>query len=205
MGDVTCFSFDPVKVITSIDGGAVVVGDRALLERLRHWRFLGIDRETHERYKNSRAWEYDVVGQGFRYHMTNINAAIGLSQLARVDEFIAARRAACRLYTERLAGLADVRCPATDFTEVAPFIYTIRVTAGRREGLIAHLKRHGIATGIHFLPAQDFSFLKGCRRGDLRVTERVTREILTLPLHTLMDPALVERVAATIREYFQAR
>src|SRR5262249_983222 len=72
-GDIACFSFDPVKVITSIDGGAVVVGDRALLERLRHWRFLGIDRETHERYKNSRAWEYDVVGQGFRYHMTNIN------------------------------------------------------------------------------------------------------------------------------------
>ena len=205
VGDITCFSFDPVKVITSIDGGAVVVGDRALLERLRHWRFLGIDRETHERYKNSRAWEYDVVGQGFRYHMTNINAAIGLSQLARAQEFIAARRASCRLYSERLAGLPDVRCPATDFTDVAPFIYTVRVTANRREALIEHLKRRGIATGIHFLPAQDFSFLKDCRRGDLAVTERVTREILTLPLHTLMAPALVERVAAAIREFFEGR
>ena len=204
-GDITCFSFDPVKVITSIDGGAVVVGDGELLERLRHWRFLGIDRETHERYKNSRAWEYDVVGQGFRYHMTNINAAIGLSQLARADEFIAARRASCRLYSERLAGLDDVRCPATDFADVAPFIYTVRVPAPRREGLIEHLKRRGIATGIHFLPAQDFSFLKGCRRGDLSVTERVTREILTLPLHTLMPAAVVERVAAAIREYFGAR
>ena len=204
-GDVTCFSFDPVKVITSIDGGAVVIGEPASLERLRQWRFLGIDRETHERYKNSRSWEYDVVDQGFRYHMTNINAAIGLSQLARVDEFIAARRASCRLYNERLAGLAAVRCPATDFTDVAPFIYTVRVEAGRREGLIEHLKRRGIATGIHFLPAQDFSFLKGCRRGDLGVTERVTREILTLPLHTLMAPALVERVAAAIREHFEGR
>ena len=204
-GDITCFSFDPVKVITSIDGGAVVVGERELLERLRQWRFLGIDRETHERYKNSRAWEYDVVGQGFRYHMTNINAAIGLSQLARADEFIAARRASCRLYNERLAGLDGVRGPATDFADVAPFIYTVRVPAHRREGLIEHLKRRGIATGIHFLPAQDFSFLKGCRRGDLSVTERVTREILTLPLHTLMPAAVVERVAAAIREYFGAR
>jgi len=204
-GDITCFSFDPVKVITSIDGGAVVVGERELLERLRHWRFLGIDRETHERYKNSRAWEYDVVGQGFRYHMTNINAAIGLSQLARADEFIAARRASCRLYSERLADLDGVRCPATDFADVAPFIYTVRVPAPRREGLIEHLKRRGIATGVHFLPAQDFSFLKGCRRGDLSVTERVTREILTLPLHTLMPAAVVERVAAAIREYFGAR
>ena len=205
VGDIACFSFDPVKVITSIDGGAVVVGDRELLERLRHWRFLGIDRETHERYKNSRAWEYDVVGQGFRYHMTNINAAIGLSQLARAGEFIAARRASCRLYNERLAGLAEIRRPATDFTDVAPFIYTVRVTAARREALIEHLKRRGIATGIHFLPAQDFSFLKDARRGDLGVTERVTREILTLPLHTLMAPVLVERVAAAIREFFGAR
>jgi len=97
-----------------------------------------------------------------------------------------------------------VRCPATDFADVAPFIYTVRVTARRRDGLIEHLKRRGIATGIHFLPAQDFTFLKDCRRGDLAVTERATREILTLPLHTLMAPALVERVAAAIREHFES-
>jgi dTDP-4-amino-4,6-dideoxygalactose transaminase len=203
-GDVTCFSFDPVKVITSIDGGAVVVNDAGDLERLRHWRFLGIDRETLARYQNSRAWEYDVVSQGFRYHLTNINAAVGVSQLARVDEFIAGRRASCRLYSARLAGLDGVRAPATDFEDVSPFIYTVRVPPARREPLIDHLRRRGIATGIHFLPAQDFSFLKGCRRGDLSVTERVTREIITLPLHTLMPAATVERVAAAIREFFRA-
>jgi dTDP-4-amino-4,6-dideoxygalactose transaminase len=200
-GDVTCFSFDPVKVITSIDGGAVVVSDAALLERLRHWRFLGIDRETMARYKNSRAWEYDVVSQGFRYHLTNINAAVGLSQLARVDEFIASRRRACRLYNRLLADVAGVRCPATDFEDVSPFIYTVRVPAARREGLIEHLRSRGVATGIHFLPAQDFTYLKGCRRGDLAVTERATREIVTLPLHTHMAPAVVERVVAAIREH----
>jgi dTDP-4-amino-4,6-dideoxygalactose transaminase len=200
-GDVTCFSFDPVKVITSIDGGAVVVGDPTVLERLRHWRFLGIDRETMARYKNSRAWEYDVVSQGFRYHLTNINAAVGLSQLARADEFIASRRQVCRLYNRLLADVAGVRCPATDFHDVSPFIYTVRVPAARREGLIEHLRGRGVATGIHFLPAQDFTYLKGCRRGDLSVTERATREIVTLPLHTHMAPATVERVAATIREY----
>jgi len=202
-GDVTCFSFDPVKVITSIDGGAVVVGGAAELQRLRHFRFLGIDRETLERYKNSRAWEYDVVSQGFRYHMTNINAAVGLSQLARVEEFIAGRRHACRLYNQLLAGVAGVRCPATDFEDVSPFIYTVRVPAHRRNRLIEHLRRRGIATGIHFLPAQDFTYLRGCRRGDLRVTERVTGEILTLPLHTSMADATVERVANAIREHLE--
>jgi dTDP-4-amino-4,6-dideoxygalactose transaminase len=201
VGDVTCFSFDPVKVITSIDGGAVVVNDAATLERLRQWRFLGIDRETLARYRNSRAWEYDVVSQGFRYHLTNINAAVGLSQLARVDEFIASRRQACRLYTRLLAGVAGARGPATDFEDVSPFIYTVRVPAARREGLIAHLRGRGIATGIHFLPAQDFTYLKGFRRGDLAVTERVAREILTLPLHTHMAPATIERVVDAIREH----
>jgi dTDP-4-amino-4,6-dideoxygalactose transaminase len=200
-GDITCFSFDPVKVITSIDGGAVVVGDAADLERLRHLRFLGIDRETHERYKNSRAWQYDVVSQGFRYHLTNINAAVGLSQLARVDEFIRSRQASCRLYNRLLAGVAGVRCPATDFEDVSPFIYTVRVPAARREGLIEHLRARGIATGIHFLPAQEFTFLRGCRRGDLAVTARAAGEILTLPLHTHMAAATVERVADAIREY----
>jgi dTDP-4-amino-4,6-dideoxygalactose transaminase len=200
-GDVTCFSFDPVKVITSIDGGAVVVGDAADLERLRRLRFLGIDRETHERYKNSRAWQYDDVAQGFRYHLTNINAAVGLSQLARADEFIRSRRASCRLYNRLLAGVAGVRCPATDFEDVSPFIYTVRVPAARREGLIDHMRARGIATGIHFLPAQEFTFLRGCRRGDLSVTARAAGEILTLPLHTHMAPATVERVADTIREH----
>jgi dTDP-4-amino-4,6-dideoxygalactose transaminase len=203
-GDITCFSFDPVKVITSIDGGAVVVGDAAILEQLRHWRFLGIDRETMARYKNSRAWEYDVVSQGFRYHMTNINAAVGVSQLTRVEEFITSRRHACRLYNRLLADVAEVRCPATDFEDVSPFIYTVRVPAARRERLIERLRGSGIATGIHFLPAQDFTYLKFCRRGDLAVTERVSREILTLPLHTHMPEATVERVAAAIREHLTA-
>jgi dTDP-4-amino-4,6-dideoxygalactose transaminase len=203
-GDITCFSFDPVKVITSIDGGAVVVGASSELERLRHLRFLGIDRETHERYKNSRAWQYDVVSPGFRYHLTNINAAVGLSQLARVHEFIASRQASCRLYNRLLAGVPGVRGPATDFENVSPFIYTVRVPAARRDGLIEHLRSRGIATGIHFLPAQEFTFLKGCRRGDLPVTERVAREILTLPLHTQMAASTVERVASAIREHLGA-
>jgi len=203
-GDVTCFSFDPVKVITSIDGGAVIVGDAAALEQMRHWRFLGIDRETLARYKNSRAWEYDVVSQGFRYHMTNINAAVGLSQLARVEEFMVSRRHACPLYKRLQAGVAGGRCPATDFEDVSPFIYTVRVPAERRERLIEHLRARGIATGIHFLPAQNFTYLKTCRRGDVSVTERVTREIMTLPLHTHMPAATVERVADAIREHLGA-
>ena len=80
-GDITCFSFDPVKIITSIDGGCVIVNDDEELHKLQHLRLLGVDKDTTERYKNKRAWDYDVVSEGDRYHLNNIMASIGISQI----------------------------------------------------------------------------------------------------------------------------
>ena len=201
-GDIACFSFDPVKVITSIDGGALVLpaGDEA--ERAKQLRLLGIDKETELRYENKRAWEYDVVSRGFRYHLTNINASIGLSQLVRADEFIAARQAHCRLYNELLADIEQITTPGTDFEGVSPFIYTIRVLDGRREELIEHLRTNGVATGIHFMPAHTYAYYSGSRRDDMTVTERVSSQILTLPLHSEMRTETVERICALIILFF---
>lgn len=201
-GDLACFSFDPVKVITSIDGGALVVGDEESLERARRLRLLGIDRDTAERYKNKRAWDYDVVERGFRYHMTNINAAVGLSQLRRIDELIEDRRSACRLYNQVLSDVPEVVTPQTDFAEASPFIYTIRVLGGMREKLIDHLRDQGIATGIHFMPAHEYRYYASARRADMSVTTQISKEILTLPLHASMTAAVVESVAGAVRGYF---
>ncbi len=201
-GDLVCFSFDPVKVITSIDGGAIIVPDEGTAQKVRHLRLLGIDRDTEARYRNQRAWEYDVVSSGFRYHLTNINASIGLSQLARVNEFIVSRRESCRRYGSLLSDLDEVIAPTTDFDGVSPFIYAIRVPASKRTDLIAFLRDRGIATGIHFLPAHRFAFYRDRRRGDLSVTEKVADEILTLPLHSNMPTAMVDRIANEIRRFF---
>jgi dTDP-4-amino-4,6-dideoxygalactose transaminase/RimJ/RimL family protein N-acetyltransferase len=201
-GDLACFSFDPVKVITSIDGGAVVCNGAEEVDQLHYLRFLGVDKDTIERYKNKRAWEYDVVSPGFRYHLTNINASIGVSQLERADEFIASRQRSCRLYNELLAGIPELITPRTDFDGVAPFLYVVRVPADRRADLIEHLREAGVATGIHFMGAHTFAFYRNCRRGDLSVTDRVAGEVLTLPLHSHMPPVLVERVATAIRRFF---
>ena len=95
-GDLTCFSFDPVKIVTSFDGGCVVVPDEAGEEQLRLYRFLGVDKETHLRYKNARAWEYDVVSDGFRYHLNSVSAAVGLSQMARIPSSSRAGRRSVR-------------------------------------------------------------------------------------------------------------
>jgi dTDP-4-amino-4,6-dideoxygalactose transaminase len=204
-GDLTCFSFDPVKVVTCIDGGAVVCRGEEELTRLQHYRLLGIDKDTVERYKNQRAWEYDVVSEGFRYHMTNINASIGLSQLARVDGFIDSRRATCRLYNESFAGLDGVVTLQTDFSNVSPFIYVVRVRPDWRLDFIDFLRQRGVATGIHFMAAHRYSFYESCRRGSMDVTERVSQEVVTLPLHSHMPREKAERVIEGIRAFVKER
>ena len=202
-GDVCCFSFDPVKIITSIDGGCVVVNSEAELTTLQHLRLLGVDRDTTERYKNRRAWEYDVVSEGYRNHLTNIMASIGVSQIKRIDEFIASRQTVCKRYSEAFAEFDQLTVPYTDFDEVSPFIYSLRVPHDQREGLIAHLQDKRIDTGIHFVPVHKHSYFANAPRGDMSVTDKVVQEVLTLPLHSNMREEFVERVVDGVTSYFQ--
>ena len=201
-GDICCFSFDPVKIVTSIDGGCVVVNSEDELRKLQHLRLLGVDRDTTERYKNRRAWEYDVVSEGYRNHLNNIMASIGISQIKRVDEFIASRQEVCKAYNEAFDDMAELTVPYTDFENVSPFIYSLRVQADLREGLIAHLQKRLIDTGIHFIPVHKHSYFADAPHGDLSVTDKVVREVLTLPLHSNMRPEFVERVIEGVTSYF---
>ena len=201
-GDIACFSFDPVKIITSIDGGAVICNE-AECERLRHLRLLGVDKDTTLRYQNKRAWDYDVVDQGYRYHLTNIMASVGISQLLRVEEFIASRQRICRLYNQSFSELEGVITPRSDFEGVSPFIYTLRILDGRREPLIDHMASRGVAAGIHFVPVHRHTYFASARHDDMKVTERVCSEIVTLPLHSNMQPEHIERVIDAVRSFFR--
>lgn len=201
-GDIACFSFDPVKIITSIDGGAVVVNSEEELERLKLLRFLGVNKETTERYKNKRAWEYDVVCQGFRYHMTNILASVGISQIKRVDEFIESRRNVCRTYNDAFRRIDGLIVPPTDFSNVSPFIYCLRVLDSRRGDLIKHLAKLKIDVGIHFVPVHKHTFYRNSRTGDMEVTDRITEQVMTLPLHSNMKPEFVERVIDGVTSFY---
>lgn len=197
-GDITCFSFDPVKIITSIDGGCVVTGSEDDLERLRRMRFLGVNKETAERYKNKRAWDYDVVSEGYRYHLTNIMASVGISQIKRINEFIESRERVCQRYNQAFSAIDGLVVPQTDFMGISPFIYSLRVLRGRRAALIKHLQQHDINVGVHFLPVHRHSHFAGSRRGDMSVTERIAAEVMTLPLHSNMRPEFVQRIVDAV-------
>lgn len=201
-GDLAAFSFDPVKVVTCIDGGCVITPTQSWQEGLQRRRFLGVDKETVVRYANQRAWDYDVVCEGYRYHLNNIMASVGISQLKRAQEFISSRRSVCRAYSAAFERLPGVRVPATDFQGVSPFIYCLRVLDGRRTALMGHLYDHGIECGIHFVPVHKHTEFAGARRSDMRVTDKVVTEVLTLPLHSNMRMDFVDRVIKGVSSFF---
>jgi len=200
-GDISVFSFDPVKLVTSVDGGCIVLESEAEYHKLHHLRLLGVDKDTTERYKNSRAWDYDVVGPGYRYHLTNIMASVGISQLKRAEDFLRTRRDVCRRYSAAFEPLDAVTVPKTDFSNVSPFIYCLRVSE-RREQFIEHMKARNVDVGRHFIPVHRHTYYASARRGDMTVTERVAGEVVTLPLHSYMRPDFVDRVIEGVVSFF---
>ena len=202
-GDLTCYSFGPVKIITSLEGGAVVAPSQDDVRPLHELRLLGVTKDTATRYENRRTWDYDVTRQGFRYHLGSIPAAIGRSQLALVEVFIRNRQEYCRRYNAEFDGLDGVITPRTDFANVSPFIYFIRTPddATRLE-LIRHLGERGIASGIHFLGAHEFSYYRDSRRDGMERTELVADQIITLPLHSFMTDETLEQVVDGVRSFF---
>jgi dTDP-4-amino-4,6-dideoxygalactose transaminase len=203
--DMTMFSFDPVKTITCIDGGALIVRTEEEVTRLHEMRLLGMTQSANVMYTNARAWTYDIKGPGFRYHLANLHAAIGLAQLRKIDLIVESRRKACQYYNEQLAEIADIDLPKTKFTDVTPFLYYVRVPADRRDEFRRHLLEQGIDTGIHWQPGHWFTLFKDCRRGDLSVTERVGHEIVSLPLHSGMTRETQDRVIEAVKSFFAAR
>jgi dTDP-4-amino-4,6-dideoxygalactose transaminase len=123
-------------------------------------------------------------------------------ELQTLHEFVRNRQDYCRGYNQRLAGIPEVIVPDSDYKDVGPFIYYIRVPGEVRQDLIDFLKQRGIPTGIHFLGAHEFTYYRDARRGGLSVTDRVTREELTLPRWSYMDDAVLDRVAGGIAEFF---
>src|SRR5262249_32880473 len=116
-GDMSCFSFDAIKTLTCIDGGAIVVPQKSAADGIYPARLLGMTQPNERLYSNSRAYQFDVYGQGFRYHLANLHAAIGLSQLRQLDTFIANRRAYARRYNELLSNIDGLVVPRTDFAD----------------------------------------------------------------------------------------
>lgn len=198
-GDVACFSFDGIKNITSGEGGCVVTDDSVVLRKIQDARLLGVEKDTEKRYTGQRSWEFDVTAQGWRYHMSNIMAAIGLEQLRRFDEIAFIRRTRAGLYDKMLKEHHSIRPLPHDYDTVVPHIYTVRIVGLKdRKVLQAKLLEQGIQTGIHYQPNHWLSLYRDPSAPPLTVTELIYQEILSLPLHPDLSEADVQWVCKVL-------
>lgn len=182
-GDLVCFSFDGIKNITSGEGGAVVTADPVAAQRIRDARLLSVENDTEKRYAGTRSWDFDVKRRGFRYHMSNLMAAIGRVQLTRLEsEFIPARKRLVRIYHDRFKDALGVALLDLDISAVVAHIYPVRILNGRRASLINVLQDKGIPTGMHYKPSHLLTLFGG-GAVSLPKAEGLAEELVTLPLH----------------------
>lgn len=181
MGDIACFSFDGIKNITSAEGGAIVTEDRKILDLVRDARLLGVEKDTEARYQNRRSWEFNVTAQGWRYHMSNVNAAIGIEQLKRFDGLSERRRLVAASYFRHLEG-SGIKLLPLNRENIVPHIYVVLLPTGSRDSVRKKLEAQGIQTGIHYFPNHRLTLFT--RKGQAYPSaDRVYEQILTLPMH----------------------
>jgi len=201
-GDITCFSFDPIKNITCGEGGAVILDDRKIAEIIIKKRILGIDKDTWNRYRHKRSWFYAVEERGFRYHMSNINAAIGLVQLKKMDLFIKERQQIARLYEEGLKAINGIELIKRNYKEIAPFNYTI--LAEERDRLMSFLQNLGIIAGINYIPNHIQPIFKS-KKAHLANTDYLYEKILSLPLYAGMRTKDADCIISNIKDFYKKR
>ncbi len=200
--DITCLSFDPIKNFTCGEGGALLLKDRDLAEKLRSQKMLGIVKSTWYSFSKKKMEDRRVEQLGFRYHMSNINAAIGLAQLKKFHKFARRRQMLATRYDNLLSRNKHITLFKRNYKQIVPFMYIIRVPAQDRDNLIKFLIDHGIHAGLRYYPChlQPFFGHKKSRR--LPVTEQMAEEMLSIPLFTDLTLKQLCWIVRTINSYF---
>lgn len=198
-GDIACFSFDGIKNITSGEGGCVVTDDKDILKKISDARLLGVEKDTDKRFSGQRSWEFNVKNQGWRYHMSNIMAAIGIQQLNKFPVFADKRQQLAKKYDQIFYGNPTIHPVCRDYDNVVPHIYVIRILGMKnRPNIQKELERNGIQVGYHYHPNHLLQLYRRQNTNPLPVTDSVCPEIISLPLHPDMIEEDVEYIASVI-------
>ena len=200
-GDIVCFSFDGIKNITSGEGGCVVTNDLKVIENIKNSRLLGVEKDSDKRYNNSRSWNFNVSTQGWRYHMSNIMAAIGIEQLKKFNKFAVRRKQIATAYDKLLSSNQNIRLLNRDYKNVVPHIYVIRIKGLHdRDGLREAMYREGVEIGVHYIPNHFLNYFKSDKKITLPVTEKMYKEIVSLPIHPDVSNDDIEYVISTLKK-----
>ncbi len=204
-GDITVFSFHPVKIVTTGEGGLATTNDAALARRMELLRSHGNTRDPTEMTRAPEGpWYYEQVALGFNYRLTDLQAALGASQMRNIDAWVARRHHLADRYDRALAGL-PLRTPeGLPGTRSALHLYVVEVEDGAavgRDALFAHLRAAGIGVNVHYIPVHlqpDYQRL-GFRPGAFPAAERYYRRAISLPMFAALGEGDQDRVIGALR------
>ena len=208
LADATAFSFYATKNITTGEGGILATQDEGLAARVEQLRLHGIDRDAWRRYRRDGNWRYDVAEAGFKANLTDVQAALGLSQLRRESAMRIRREMLAARYSKAFAALGElVQIPeVSDGMRSAWHLYPLRLAGAARHSrnqLIEDLGQRGIGTSVHFIPLHLMSHFRqryGFRGGEFPECEDAYSRVLSLPLYAAMTDDDSDRVIAALTE-----
>ncbi len=205
--DMTVFSFHPVKPITTGEGGAVVTDNEDLAKKLRLLRNHGIDKDARGMFGADADWAYDMLSLGRNYRLTDIQAALGISQLKKIDYFIAKRNELARIYNELLENIPYIESPTIMEDIVHGWhLYTILLNKVDRDLFFSFLKKNNIGVNVHYIPTYRFSYYQKnlpTNPAEFKVTEDVFKRIITLPLYPALTESSLCYVVETIKAAYK--
>jgi UDP-4-amino-4,6-dideoxy-N-acetyl-beta-L-altrosamine transaminase len=205
--DMTVFSFHPVKTITTGEGGAITTNSKSLYERLLLLRSHGMERDPAKIPDYPGPWYYEMDDLGFNYRMTDIQAALGNSQLTKLQRFKDRRRAIIRRYNEAFKDLPLVTIPyETAGLDSCFHLYILQIDFGRlgktRREVMADLTGNGVGTQVHYIPVPYQPYYKTrffTKRGDYPIADAYYDRALSMPLYPRMTDEDVEKVILNVR------
>lgn len=205
--DITVFSFHPVKIVTTAEGGMAVTNDASLAERMSLFRSHGVTRDPDLMTKETEgAWYYQQIELGYNYRMTEIQAALGISQMTRLDEYVSVRQALAKRYDDLLDELPLILPWQHPDTYSAYHIYPVRlkldqIARGRRQ-VFDLLREAGIGVNVHYIPVhlQPYYTRMGFKPGDFPEAEKYYAEGITLPLYPTMGTQGQDQVIQSVTQ-----
>ena len=203
----TVFSFYATKNLATGEGGMITVDDEELAARCRRLALHGMSRDAWQRYTSEGSWYYEVLEPGYKENMTDVQAALGIHQLRKLDGFIAVRQRYAAEYDRAFSGLPEVALPVRRPGRTHTFhLYPVRFSRERlridREEIIKDLARHNIGASVHFIPVHIHPFYRdtyGYAPGDLPAAMNIYEELVSLPLYPAMTDADVTSVVDAVR------
>lgn len=197
--DITIWSFQAVKSLPIFDGGAITTNDEAIYRKLRTLTWLGVEKSTWDRVGKKYTWDYDITqSQGIKAYMTDVQAVIGLGQLRRLPLMLARRRTIQRRYNEAFEGHSWFKKPMDSVTVQ---YYTPQFE--KRDELSDYLAEKGITTSVHFKPLSEMTYWKKAVKNPLPVTDRVWKNLLTLPCYNSLSDMDVQYIINQVLNFYE--